>query len=208
MIVYIEGILREATPLQAVIDCGGLGYLVHIPVTTAEKLPKIGQKTLLHTVAIYREDSQSLYGFASKDERDLFLLLTEKVSGIGPKSAISILSKLSLQVLSDAIGRNDIALLSKCPGIGKKTAERICVELKDKLAPVFAHGDTHLTAGPTGADPSAGAQTAGSTLIQDAVAALITLGYKLDVADKAVRQAHAKLGPEASTQELIRAALK
>lgn len=207
MIVHLEGIVREATPLHAVIDCNGLGYLVHIPVTTAEKLPGIGAKVLLHTTVIYREDSQALYGFADKEERELFLLLIEKVPGIGPKSAITILSKLSLQILADAIARNDVALLSKCPGIGKKTAERICIELKDKLASVAVSSSL----APTTASAAGNAQTAGSgtnSVIQDAVAALMTLGYKLEVADKAVRQAMTKLGPEASTQELIRTALK
>lgn len=204
MIVHLEGRLLEATPLSAVIDVQGLGYQVHIPVTTAERLPSIGETVRLHTHAVYREDSQALYGFASREDRDFFRLLTEKVSGIGPKIALSIMSKLSLPLLRSAIAQADIGLLSKCPGIGKKTAERICIELRDKVMPPGL--STSATVAPEGGAASVAHLPDGR--IQDAVMALVALGYKADSADKAVRKAESRLGTEATTEALIKAALK
>jgi len=200
MIVHLEGRLVSATPLSAVIDVNGIGYELHIPVTTAEKLPHVGETARLHTHAVYREDSQSLYGFVSREERDFFRLLTEKVSGIGPKIGLSIMSKLSLPLLRSAIAQGDVGLLAKCPGIGKKTAERLCIELRDKV------GIGSTTEHPPTANANSTFGTGGR--IEDAVMALMTLGYKADTADKAVRQADAKLGPEATTEALIKAALK
>jgi len=200
MIVHIEGKLLESTPVSAVIEANGLGYEVLIPVTTAEKLPPNGQTTRLHTLAVYREDSQHLYGFATRDEREFFRLLVEKVSGIGPKIALSILSKLSVVVLQGAIADGDVALLAKCPGIGKKTAERLVIELRDKVVPAGLARSTPATApgNASAREPDA---------LQDAVAALIALGFKAPDADKAVRKALTKLGEEASAEQLIRASL-
>ncbi len=201
MIARLKGTVLEATPLMAVIEAAGLGYEVHIPVTTAEKVPPVGQECSLFTHAVYREDNATLYGFATREERDFFRLLVEKVSGIGPKIAISILSRMSVELLRNAIASSDVALLSKCPGIGKKTAERLVIELKDK---VFAGGSTG-TASST-ATVGQSAVTAPSHY-QDAVASLITLGYKPADADKLVRKASNQLSQEASVEELIRAAL-
>lgn len=200
MIVLIQGTLIEATPLSAIVDVQGIGYEVHIPVTTAERLPPSGQPVKLHTHAVYREDSQSLYGFAERNERDFFRLLTEKVSGIGPKIALSILSKLSLPTLQSAIASGDVALLSKCPGIGKKTAERLVVELRDKVGLPASMGGV----GTTSAAPLSGAAMAQ----EEAVLAMMALGYKADIADRAVRKARQSLGDEASTEALIKAALR
>jgi Holliday junction DNA helicase RuvA len=209
VIVSLRGILVSATPLSAVIDVGGVGYEVSIPVTTAEKLPALGAEARLLTVAVYREDSHSLYGFATQEERDFFKLLVEHVSGVGPKVAITILSRLSIPVLRAAILDGDVALLSKCHGIGKKTAERVVVELKDKLgahtsgagsAPAvdLAGGGTgHAGDGPSGP----------ASRVGDAVKALVTLGYKLPDADKAVSKAAATLGKNASVEELVRRSL-
>lgn len=200
MITSIAGILVSATPLAAVIETGGLGYEVHVPVTTAERLPAPGQPVKLHTLAVYREDSQTLYGFASEEERDFFRLLVEKVTGVGPKMALSVLSKLSLSSLKGAIAAGDVALLSKCPGIGKKTAERLVMELRDKLNP------SELGAPPTSL-PGAGPAAPGENKIRDAVLALTALGYKAADADKSVRQAWVALGSAASTEALIKKAL-
>jgi len=200
MITRITGTLVAATPLHAVIETGGLAYEVNIPVTTAEKLPPTGQQARLHTLVVYREDSQTMYGFSSEEERDFFRLLVEKVSGIGPKTALSIFSKLSLPTLQSAIVGGDVALLAKCPGIGKKTAERLVIELRDKLGAASA----------TAVAPAAGAGAApapGENKIRDAVLALVALGYKAPDADKAVRQALVALGPIASTEALIKRAL-
>ena len=203
MITSIQGLLTEATPLRAIIELNGLGYEVNIPVTTAEKLPATGATVKLHTLVIYREDAQTLYGFATIPERDFFRLMIEHVTGVGPKMALTIMSKLSLPSLESAIRMGDIATLAKCPGIGKKTAERLVVELRSKVGasssdPIALGGD------PAGAsDPT----NAGDSRIRDAVLALTTLGYKAADADEAVRRASLTLGTKATTEQLIKKAL-
>lgn len=207
MISFIEGIVESATPLQVVLNCNGVGYRIDVPITTSEKIPAIGQSVRLQIHPVYREDSQALYGFASMEERDFFHLVTSKVSGIGPKIALNLMSRLSFQMLRDAIARGDAALLAKCPGIGRKTAERVCIELKDKLGPGSAKADVVTPA--TGS--AAPAETDGSShaaAFSDAIQALMTLGYKLDAADKAVRKASEALGTGATTDALIKTALK
>lgn len=202
MITSVTGTLVSTSPLTAIIETGGLGYEVHIPVTTAERLPQPGQRVKLHTLAVYREDSQTLYGFATEEERDFFRLMVEKVTGVGPKMALSVLSKLSLSTLQGAIAAGDVGLLAKCPGIGKKTAERLVIELRDKLSDALLG-----TVSP--AKPESGASTpaAGENKIRDAVLALVALGYKAPDADKAVRQSLVALGPTATTEALIKKAL-
>lgn len=201
MITSVSGLLVAATPLTAVIEAGGLGYEVHIPVTTAERLPRPGQQVKLHTLAVHREDSQTLYGFATEEERDFFRLMVEKVTGVGPKMALSVLSRLSLATLQGAIAAGDVGLLAKCPGIGKKTAERLVIELRDKL-----NAAQLGTVTPGRADAGT-ALPAAENKIRDAVLALVALGYKAPDADKAVRQALVGLGPAASTEALIKKAL-
>ncbi len=200
MIVTIEGTLQTATPVSAVINCGGLGYRVNIPVTTAQCLPQLGQKTLLHTHVVYREDSQNLYGFSNEEERDFFILLIEKVSGVGPKVAISMMSKLSIDSLVHAITNSDTKLLAKTPGIGAKTAERVVVELKDKLAGFSSQNsvssiDTKLP------------NNSSSSHEQDALLALAALGYKNTEASKAIKRVLDKASGPLSTEEIIRLAL-
>jgi len=202
MITSISGTLVSATPLTAVIETGGLGYEVHVPITTAERLPSPGQQAQLHTLAVYREDSATLYGFTTEEERNFFRLLVEKVTGVGPKMALSVMSKLSLATLKAAIASGDVALLAKCPGIGKKTAERLVIELRDKLSP--ADLGTVVPGKSVGADT---ASRAGDRRLSDAVLALTALGYKAADADKAVRQAWIALGSSASTEALIKKAL-
>lgn len=201
MIVTLEGILSEADLFRAVIEANGIGYEVFVPMTTTEKLPALGKKIKLFIHPVYREDTQSLYGFISREERDFFSLLVEKVSGIGPKIALSILSKLSLPVLKNAIAQSDVKLLSQCPGIGKKTAERIVIELRDKVLPVGMSA-TGVNISNTAVHTGEQAQA-----LQDAVAALMRLGFKLPDADKAARKALDKLGEQATPEMLIRAAL-
>lgn len=199
MIAFIQGTLAEATPLHAIVEVGGFGYEVNIPVTTAEKLPAPGAKVKLHTLVIYREDAQTLYGFATAAERDFFRLMIEHVTGIGPKSALTIMSKLSLAVLESTIRSGDVATLAKCPGIGKKTAERLVVELKGKVGGGATTGSADLSSAP--------AESGGDTRHRDAVLALTALGYKAAVADEAVRRAALALGASASTEALIKKAL-
>jgi Holliday junction DNA helicase RuvA len=201
MITSLQGILAAATPLHAVVELNGLGYEVNIPVTTAEKLPAPGVTVKLHTHVIYREDAQTLYGFATAAERDFFRLMIEHVTGIGPKSALTIMSKLSLPLLEGAIRAGDIATLAKCPGIGKKTAERLVVELKTKVGGTGLAGAMSSAAGgETSAVPA-------DTRQRDAVSALVALGYKAADADQSVRRAALALGTDATTERLIKKAL-
>jgi holliday junction DNA helicase RuvA len=201
MITSIQGTLVEATPLVAVVEVNGLGYEVNVPVTTAERLPVRGGTVKLHTWVVYREDAQTLYGFTSAAERDFFRLLVEKVTGVGPKVALSIMSRLSLPMLQSAIASGDVATLAKCPGIGRKTAERLIIELKGQ----FAHAsDTSIPVGDP-AGPKPGQEVTHHQ--RDAVMALIALGYKAADADKSVRQAWIALGPDATTEQLIKKAL-
>jgi len=210
MITSIHGVLAAATPLRAVVELGGLGYEVNIPVTTAEKLPAVGADVRLHTLVIYREDSQTLYGFASPAERDFFRLMIEHVKGVGPKVALTIMSKLSLPALQAAIAAADVPLLAKCPGIGKKTAERLVIELKGKVGVGGSAALSVASLGETGsgaASDDAGTNTAAHNSHHDAILALGALGYKPADADKAVRTAALKLGAEATTEALIKEAL-
>lgn len=199
MITSIQGTLTAATPLHAIIELNGFGYEVNIPVTTAEKLPQPGASVKLHTLVIYREDAQTLYGFATPAERDFFRLMIENVTGVGPKMALTIMSRLSLPSLESAIRMGDITTLAKCPGIGKKTAERLVVELKAKV------GGSDSTV--AGSPAEAAAHAGGSSAHRDAVAALIALGYKAADADQAVRHAALALGTNATTESLIKKAL-
>ena len=198
MITSIQGKLEAATPLHAIIELNGLGYEVHVTVTTAEKLPSPGATVKLHTLVIYREDAQTLYGFATAAERDFFRLMIENVTGIGPKSALTIMSRLSLPSLESAIRMGDISTLAKTPGIGKKTAERLVVELKAKVGA----SDAPLA---TGAAPDSSAHEPSAH--RDAVAALVALGYKGTDADQAIRRAALALGGNATTEALIKKAL-
>jgi Holliday junction DNA helicase RuvA len=199
MITSIQGTLTSATPLHAIVELNGFGYEINIPITTAEKLPATGATVKLHTLVIYREDAQTLYGFATTAERDFFRLMIENVTGVGPKVALSIMSRLSLPLLENAIRIGDVATLAKCPGIGKKTAERLVVELKSKV------GATHSAGLAAGSNAPSGSPEGSSH--RDAVAALIALGYKAADADQAVRHAVLALGPKATTEALIKKAL-
>lgn len=198
MITSIQGLLTSATPLHAIIELNGFGYEVNIPVTTAEKLPSPGVSVKLHTLVIYREDAQTLYGFATAPERDFFRLMIENVTGVGPKMALTIMSRLSLPSLESAIRMGDITTLAKCPGIGKKTAERLVVELKSKV------GGSDFVPAPGTATEAA---PAGASTHRDALSALIALGYKAADADQAVRRSALALGADASTEALIKKSL-
>ena len=200
MITSIQGTLASATALHAVIELNGFGYEVNVPVTTAEKLPLPGAKVKLHTLVIYREDAQTLYGFTTVEERDFFRLLIDNVTGVGPKGALGIMSRLALPSLEAAIRAGDIGSLSKIPGIGKKTAERLVVELRAKLG-AASKGSAELASRESAATGSATSTHA------DAVAALVALGYKAADADQAVRQAALALGAKATTEALIKKAL-
>jgi len=208
MIAFIEGKLIECQLTLAVIQTGGIGYEVHVPLTTSERLPALDSEVRLHIQATYREDSQTLYGFIDRESRDFFRMIVDKVSGIGPKIALNLLGSLSLPTLKNAIAQGDVGILSKAQGLGKKTAERIVVELKDKVMP---KGST-LSQSVKEVSPSAFSEQANQggqdlSAYGDAVSALLTLGYKATDADFAVRRAAESLGGNCSTEELIRQAL-
>ena len=206
MISFIEGDLIECQLNLAVVQIGGMGYEVHIPLTTSEKLPALGKEIKLYTHATYREDSQTLYGFFDRESRDFFRMIVDKVSGIGPKIALNLLGSLSLPTLKNSIANGDVGMLSKAQGLGKKTAERIVVELKDKVLPKGSVTPSQSQKQiPDGNLPEEKSNDFAS--YQDAVSALLTLGYKATDADQAIRKASESLGNEASTEELIRKAL-
>ena len=167
-----------------------------------EKLPAVGQRAKLYTYIVYREDSQTAYGFHDREDREFFRLLVEKVSGIGPRIGLNMMSRMSVRMLKAAIAASDTALLSKCPGIGKKTAERLIIELKDRL-PAAGYSDSTTTVTASGSEVA----DAADHQLPDAVNALIALGYKAPDADRTVRRAVAHLGAGATTEELIKQAL-
>ena len=197
MISRLRGILVDKEFTEVVLDVNGVGYSVSIPLSTYDKLPPLNAEAVLHTVLVVREDSMQLFGFATKDERKIFNLLVDTVSGIGPKLALNLLSGISIDGFLQAVSEGDAKALSKVNGIGKRTAERIVLELKDKLAG-FATLPTEFSGGATfSQEPQA---------VLDAKAALESLGYKRDVAEKTVKELVAK-EPGASAEQLIRKAL-
>lgn len=197
MIARLRGTVVERSPLAAVLECGGIGFSVALPLRTAERLPAIGQEAVLHTVAVYREDSQALYGFHDATERAVFALLIDKVQGVGPRLALSLLSTFTVEALREAVSHRDTAALSRCPGVGKKTAERLLVELRDKAFP-GGEEETPGSLAPTGTSPET---------VRDAITALQTLGFKPAEAATAVARARKEAGDQAPTEELIRRAL-
>lgn len=198
MITFLHGKLVEALPTQVVIDVNGVGYEALIPLSSYDKLPSPGQPVTLLTQLVIREDAHTLYGFMTTDERDLFRLLVNNVSGIGPKIALNILSGISVTAFRGAVASADVKALSQISGVGKKTAERIVVELRDKI-------------GMAGAWEAASAKrglSADEQRLNDAVLALIALGFKQIEAHDSVRQAQAVLGANAGVEDLVRACLK
>ena len=197
MITFLDGTLREVWPTQVVVEVHGVGYEVLIPLSSYDRLPQPGQPVRLLTHLQVREDAHILFGFASPEERDLFRLLVTRVSGVGPKLALAVLSGMDVMRFKAAVVDSDTASIAKISGLGKKTAERIVLELKDKLGVAAA-----WEAASADNAPSAEARAA-----NDAVLALIALGYRQVDAAKSVRTA-AQKNKEAWTEELVRLALK
>ncbi len=204
MYAFLNGIIDEITESGAVIDVGGVGYNVQISPATAFRLPGVGRNVKLYTYTSVREDQIALYGFLSRDELALFKRVIT-VSGIGPKGGQALLSAMSADDLRFAIISGDVKAISRAPGIGKKTAERLILDLKDKLSAGDYLGAGYQE-GATGGDgfPEAAGQDAGE--VSDAAEALAALGYPRTDAVHAVRSA-AKNGVT-GTEELIKAALK
>ena len=186
---------------------GGVGYEINVPLTTSEKLPSLGEIVRLHIQATYREDSQTLYGFIDRESRDFFRMIVDKVSGIGPKIALNLLGSLSLPTLKNSIAQGDVGMLSKAQGLGKKTAERIVVELKDKVLPKGTNPPPSSSMNLPVPELDSADSSYSLSVYSDAVSALLTLGYKATDADQAVRKAADELGKDCSTEALIRKAL-
>jgi len=187
MIGKLTGILSDKNPPQVIVDCGGVGYEVQVPMSTFYNLPASGQKVILLTHFVVREDAQILYGFATPTEREAFRELI-KITGVGPRMALAVLSGLSVAELAQTVTLQDSARLTKVPGIGKKTAERLLLELKGKL----------------GADMGAAAAAAASPAQSDILQALIALGYN----DKEAALALKALPADVGVSEGIKLALK
>jgi Holliday junction DNA helicase RuvA len=194
MIARIRGKVWEAYPNRLILDVQGVGYELHVPLSTFDHLhPSEGAVVELRTYMHVRETAHTLYGFATEEERDVFLLLIDRVSGIGPSTAMSVLSGLAVSRFKTAVMQGDVAELSKVKGLGKKTAERIILELKDKV------GVTETWESAAGGGISHAAA--------DAEMALIALGYKQVDARKAVKKV-LEIEANATVEELIRGALR
>jgi Holliday junction DNA helicase RuvA len=198
MITFLQGKLVEALPTQVTVDVNGVGYEVLIPLSSFDRLPSPGHEVRLLTHLAVREDAHILYGFMTATERELFRLLINTVSGIGPKIALNILSGMNPTAFRGAVANGDVKALSQISGVGKKTAERIVVELKDRIG----------TAGAWEASSAQRALSPEDQKINDAVLALIALGFKQTDAHETVRASLNALGAKATVEDLVRASLK
>jgi Holliday junction DNA helicase RuvA len=198
MISFLHGKVVEALPTQVTLDVNGVGYDVLIPLSSFDKLPAPGKDVKLLTHLAVREDAHVLYGFMTSAEREMFRLLINTVSGIGPKIALNVLSGMNVTALRGAVANGDIKALSQISGVGRKTAERIVVELKDRIG----------TAGAWEAASAERALSPGEQKANDAVLALMALGFKQIEAHESVRSAMSLLGEKATVEDLVRACLK
>lgn len=190
----MKGILKEKEPLKAIVEVGGIGYRLTIPLNTFTRLPSLDSPVHLHLSQVIREDSNTLYAFLEKQERDLFEVLIT-LSGIGPKTAVGIIGHMDMNTFHNAILTADTRILSKLPGIGKKTAERLVLEMRDKIK----HKKDQKN--PISI-------TSGDTILSDAINALMNLGYGPIDAQKAVQTARADAKDENDLGRLITLALK
>lgn len=193
MISYVRGMLDHKEPNRVIVDVNGIGYEVLIPLSTYEQLPAVGDQVKLHTYHYVREDTAILYGFLSSEEKEVFELVLS-ISGVGGKVALSILSFISVDEFRRAVAQSDMKTLTKIPGIGKKSAERMVLELKDKIGKV--HIDERMI------------RILEAESTNDAVSALLSLGANQSAAEYAVYRAERLLGEEAKMEDLITQALK
>lgn len=199
MIAYLSGTILEKTAGTVIVDVGGVGYDVTIPLSTFYELGEVGSEVSLRIYTYVREDALQLFGFKTARERDLYLKLIS-VQGVGAKSGITMLSGMNADEIIAAIRTDDLAKLTAIPGVGRKTAERLVIELRDKVGEL-----SHSAA--AGSHQSTSAGSAGEEVLDDALSALTNLGYKKDAAEKALQQA-IKDGTELNVQKLLRAALQ
>ena len=193
MIAFLDGILEEKEPTRVVINVHGVGYEAAIPLSSYDRLPAPGQPVRLLTVLVIREDAQLLFGFMSAAERDMFLQLTT-VNGIGPKLGLAVLSGLSVQDIKVAIAQHDIKRLSSISGVGKKTAERLVLEMRDKL------GKGEMMAALTGG----AADSPVNAKLRDALLALISLGHKQADAQRMVKDIAGGITPDTPLEDILR----
>ncbi|MGN0879711.1 MAG: Holliday junction branch migration protein RuvA [Oligosphaeraceae bacterium] len=216
MIAQLTGTLVERDLTQVVLDVNGVGYALSVPLSTMDALPGVGSRVTLLTVMTVREDDIRLYGFATGRERRLFELLTSAVSGVGAKLALNVLSCMSIDLFVSSVLEGDLKVLSKISGVGKRTAERMVLELRDKVSGLgvegsAAVGDT-VSAGRGKASAEAGGGASGTSplsvpSVRDAALALETLGFKREQAEKAVLAVLKTAGESATAEQLIRLAL-
>lgn len=201
MYTYLKGILVNFTPSQVTLEVNGIGYLISIPCSALGRLPQVGEPVQFYTSFVVREFSHALYGFLTFQEKEVFEVLLN-VTGIGPKLALSLIGHLPSEKLQVAIMNKDLHLLCKVPGVGKKTAERLLVELTDKL--------THLSfSGSESMDVSFSAKNGKvSQRMQDAVLALVNLGYNQATAQKAIRHTMQDLEEDCDLALLLTSALQ
>lgn len=203
MIGRLTGKLVEFDSNVLLVDVAGVAYEVEASATVLQALPQSGDTITLHTHFVVREDAQLLYGFAAKSERDLFRAFI-KISGVGPKLGLALISALDLQTLSHAVRNNDVSMLTRVPGVGKKTAERLMVELKNRLDALTEAGGVAISVVSVDGAPAAGSPG----VVVEAEDALVALGYRPQEASRAVAQA-LQTGDETPTAEqLVRLALK
>ena len=196
MIYHIRGVLVEKDPTRVVVEAAGVGYEIFIPLSTYDRLPKTGAETKLLTFHCVREDDEILFGFATPAEKELFAKLND-VSGVGPKVALSVLSGGSVGEIALAIASGNAKRLASIKGLGKKTAAKICLELRDKVNAIEALSATQRSSGKDAAAP----------ILRDAILALSALGFNEETANKMVSDVSAK-NPEAKdTETIIRLAL-
>lgn len=199
MIGHLRGILLEKSPPEILLEVNGIGYEVLLPMTSFYHLPEVNMEASIYTHLVVREDAHLLFGFYHKQDRTLFRELI-KTNGVGPKLALAILSAMSVSEFSYAIEREELSKLVKIPGVGKKTAERLIVELKGKFK-AYQHDDFFIEQTTT----QSGIETEKVSATDDAISALVALGYKPAEAEKMVKRV-AK--PEWDSEQLIREALK
>jgi Holliday junction DNA helicase RuvA len=198
MIGRLRGTLAQKQPPLLLVDVGGVGYEVEAPMSTFYQLPAVGEAVVLYTHLVVREDAHLLFGFASESERRLFRTLI-KVNGVGAKLALTILSGISADEFARCVQDNDTAALVRLPGVGKKTAERLIVEMRDRLA------DWEGAVALPGAVPAPSAAAPAQDETRDAISALVSLGYKPPEASRLVSKVETE---GLSSEEIIRAALK
>ncbi|TYK64736.1 Holliday junction branch migration protein RuvA [Colwellia echini] len=208
MIGRLRGTLVEKISPEILIECAGVGYEVTMPMTSIYALPELEQQAIIYTHFVVREDAQLLYGFANKIERRLFRLLI-KVNGVGPKLALAILSNMSADQFVSCVRHDDISAIVKIPGVGKKTAERLLIEMRDRLKDWQAQQIHIVSDGGVMPEQLSTELNQESTFINDnkgdAINALLSLGYKQVQADKAVKAVYNR---EMSSEDIIRDALK